>query len=67
MAARRGGYPSGARLRAEETPSLADARAMDGRVEPGHDEVSWVSPLSPLPLKGGEGKSVMDNSGACLA
>jgi len=34
----RGGHPSGACPRAEETPSLADARAMDGRVRPGHDE-----------------------------
>jgi hypothetical protein len=34
-----GGHPSGARRRAEESLSLADARAMDGRVKPGHDVV----------------------------
>ncbi|MFL5239798.1 MAG: hypothetical protein ACJ8EL_19815 [Rhizomicrobium sp.] len=47
MAALRSGHPSGARgearesvfveQRAKKTPSLADARAMDGRDTPGHD------------------------------
>jgi hypothetical protein len=48
MAARRGGHPSGApgearesvfaNWRAEESPPLANARAMDGRARPGHNE-----------------------------
>jgi hypothetical protein len=36
----------GARLRADESPSLADARAMDGRVKPAHDGI-WMGGAPP--------------------